>query len=54
MMFCPKCGFKMKNVMHFEKDNSYKYNQCSKCHYVSNKKSKINFSTLTSQNNILR
>jgi len=30
-MICRKCGKKMKNVLHFEKDRDYQYNECSKC-----------------------
>jgi len=31
-MICQRCNKVMKNVMHFEQDRNYRYNECSKCH----------------------
>lgn len=30
-MFCPKCGTVMKNIMHFEEDKKYQFNECPRC-----------------------
>lgn len=30
-MFCPKCGSVMKNIMHFEEDKQYQFNECPRC-----------------------
>lgn len=46
MICCPKCGNKMNNVMHFEKNKSLHFNRCNnkKCNYETKKK-KMNLST---------
>lgn len=31
MILCKDCGIPMSTVMHFEKGNNQKYNQCPKC-----------------------
>ena len=31
MILCNDCGIPMVSVMHFERENNQKYNQCPKC-----------------------
>lgn len=37
-MLCPKCSRKMKNVMHFEENRKYQFNQCPWCLYKTKNK----------------
>ena len=41
-MFCPKCGTVMKNIMHFETDKQYQFNECPHC-YKRTKNKRIHF-----------
>ena len=41
-MFCPNCSTVMKNVLHFEQDKQYQYNECPHC-YKRTKNKRIRF-----------
>ena len=41
-MFCPNCNAVMKNVMHFEPDKQYQFNECPRC-YKKTKNKRIHF-----------
>lgn len=41
-MFCPNCSTVMKNVLHFEQDKQYQYNECPHC-YKRTKNKRIHF-----------
>ena len=41
-MFCPNCNAVMKNVMHFEPEKQYQFNECPKC-YKKTKNKRIHF-----------
>ena len=41
-MFCPNCSTVMKNVLHFEQDRQYQYNECPHC-YKRTKNKRIHF-----------
>ena len=41
-MRCPNCSREMKNVLHFEPDKQYQYNECPHC-YNRTKNKRIHF-----------
>lgn len=48
-MLCPKCGRKMTNVKHFEKERRYQYNQCE-CTFKTHQK-RIHFDEMETNQN---
>lgn len=35
MKFCPKCGYSLKNIYHFEKNIREAYTKCSHCNKLT-------------------
>lgn len=47
-MFCPKCGTVMKNIMHFEEDKKYQFNECPRC-FKKTKNKRIHFDDVVNE-----
>ena len=51
-MLCPKCGRKMKNIKHYEKDKSYQFYQCV-CTFKTHNK-RIHYDECETNQNYIR